>query len=181
MDSIVPEEAERSTFVLFATAAGALLCRPAASSAPARAALAGRFPTWAGVIRRRTGGWPKCRRSGGTFLIGHFHEFGRSPGSRILRRGQPDLVFVTPLFYRWISHPLYLGFILAFWAAPRMSLGHLFFAAATTGYILIGVWFEERDPARRRRALSSLSSDRRYAAAQTPGPDDRPSFRETRI
>jgi len=140
---IVPEEAERSTFVLFATAALALLLwqwRPAP-----QILWSVDDPVWAGVIRGVSwSGWALLLAS--TFLISHFHLFGLSQGfSRILKRGQPDLAFVTPLFYRWIRHPLYLGFILAFWAAPRMSLGHLFFAVATTGYILIGVWFEERD------------------------------------
>ena len=140
---IVPEEAERSTFVLFATAALALLLwqwRPAP-----QIVWSVDDPVWAGVIRVVSwSGWALLLAS--TFLISHFHLFGLSQGfSRILKRGQPDLAFVTPLFYRWIRHPLYLGFIVAFWAAPRMSLGHLFFALATTGYILIGVWFEERD------------------------------------
>jgi protein-S-isoprenylcysteine O-methyltransferase Ste14 len=140
---IVPEEAERSTFVLFASAALALLLwqwRPAP-----QIVWSVDDPVWAGVIRVVSwSGWALLLAS--TFLISHFHLFGLSQGfSRILKRGQPDLAFVTPLFYRWIRHPLYLGFILAFWAAPRMSLGHLFFAVATTGYILIGVWFEERD------------------------------------
>ena len=140
---IVPEAAERSTFVLFATAALALLLwqwRPAP-----QILWSVDDPMWAGVIRAVSwSGWALLLAS--TFLISHFHLFGLSQGfSRILKRGQPDPAFVTPLFYRWIRHPLYLGFILAFWAAPRMSLGHLFFAVATTGYILIGVWFEERD------------------------------------
>jgi methanethiol S-methyltransferase len=140
---IIPEAAERSTYVLFATAALALLLwqwRPAP-----QIVWSVDDPMWAGAIRAVSwSGWALLLAS--TFLISHFHLFGLSQGfSRLLKLGQPDGAFVTPLFYRWIRHPLYLGFILAFWAAPRMSLGHLFFAAATTGYILIGIWFEERD------------------------------------
>jgi protein-S-isoprenylcysteine O-methyltransferase Ste14 len=140
---IIPEAAERSTYVLFATAALALLLwqwRPAP-----QIVWSVDDPMSAGVIRAVSwSGWALLLAS--TFLISHFHLFGLSQGfARLLKLGQPDQAFVTPLFYRWIRHPLYLGFILAFWAAPRMSLGHLFFAVATTGYIFIGIWFEERD------------------------------------
>jgi protein-S-isoprenylcysteine O-methyltransferase Ste14 len=140
---IVPQDAERSTFVLFATAALALLLwqwRPAPQLVWSVDA-----PLWAGALTVVSwSGWALLLAS--TFLISHFHLFGLSQGfSRLLRRGEPDMLFVTPLFYRWIRHPLYLGFILAFWAAPNMSVGHLYFAVATTGYILIGIWFEERD------------------------------------
>jgi protein-S-isoprenylcysteine O-methyltransferase Ste14 len=84
----------------------------------------------------------------GTFLISHFDLFGlRQPWMRL--RGAPprgDEPFVERAYYRMVRHPLMLGFIIAFWAAPTMTMGHLLFALATTGYIVIAVKFlEERD------------------------------------
>jgi protein-S-isoprenylcysteine O-methyltransferase Ste14 len=141
---IIPKEIERSTYVLFASLALALILwqwRPLP-----QAVWSVEDPIAAGAITAISwSGWALLLAS--TFLISHFHLFGLSQGfQRMLGLKEvEDHQFVTPLFYRWIRHPLYAGFILAFWAAPTMSVGHLFFAVATTGYILIGIWLEERD------------------------------------
>jgi methanethiol S-methyltransferase len=140
---VVPAPIERSTYVLFSSLALILLFwqwRPIPEllwnvDGPARLVLhAVSLMGWLLVLT-------------GTFLINHFDLFGLRQVWFFAHGGAPhDEPFVTRAFYRIVRHPLMLGFLVAFWATPTMSVGHLLFALATTGYILIAVKFlEERD------------------------------------
>jgi protein-S-isoprenylcysteine O-methyltransferase Ste14 len=139
----IPASVERTTYVLLASLALALLfwqwrAMPAvvwqiANPQIAMAVTVLSFLGWLIVLT-------------GTFLINHFELFGlHQVANNLASRPMPEPRFRTPLYYHFVRHPIYLGFIIAFWAAPTMTLGHLLFAAVTTAYIIVGIQLEERD------------------------------------
>jgi protein-S-isoprenylcysteine O-methyltransferase Ste14 len=110
-----------------------------------------------------------------TFLIDHFDLFGLRQVFLAWRgRGYTEKRFVTPQLYRFIRHPLYVGWMIAFWSAPVMTVGHALFAAGMTAYILVAIRYEERDlaaalgePYRRWRAATPMFVPR-VRAQQSP-------------
>jgi protein-S-isoprenylcysteine O-methyltransferase Ste14 len=139
----IPPAVERSTYVLAASLAVALLLwqwRPIPSIVWAVDNPSG----WILLYLISALGWVTLLTS--TFLINHFELFGLQQVFNYWRGARVEpAAFKTPALYKYVRHPLYLGFILAFWATPRMTQGHLLFAAATTAYIFVGIFFEERD------------------------------------
>jgi methanethiol S-methyltransferase len=139
----IPPSVERTTYVLLASLALALLLwqwqpMPAVAWHIADAHVAMTITCVSFV------GWLIVLTS--TFLINHFELFGlHQVANNLVGRSMPAPRFRTPLFYHFVRHPIYLGFIVAFWAAPTMTVGHLLFAAVTTTYIFVGIWLEERD------------------------------------
>ena len=140
---IVPRPVERSTYVLISSLLLALIfwkwqAIPTVvwdvSSPVLNAFLLGLFAL----------GWLIVLLS--TFLINHFDLFGLRQVYLHMRGVEyTPLTFTQRAFYNFVRHPIMLGFVIAFWAAPHMSVGHLVFSIATTGYIFIGIFLEERD------------------------------------
>jgi methanethiol S-methyltransferase len=139
---IVPAAAERSTYVLCSSIAMAALFAGWQGLGPDLWRLHG--ASWVVVTSVYFGGWALVLVA--TFQIDHFDLFGLAQSWRALRgRQHVPPAFRTPSLYRVVRHPLYVGWLVVFWAAPTMTLGHLFAAVAITGYILIAIRFEERD------------------------------------
>lgn len=140
---IIPAPLERSTYVLFASIAVIVLL---VFWKPIPAIAWDLSNTTGGNILEVVGflGWGLVLLS--TFLINHFHLFGLHQVYQYATEQKTrSIPFKTPFLYRLVRHPLYLGFLIAFWVAPVMRLGHLLFSLCMTIYIYIGIYHEEKD------------------------------------
>jgi methanethiol S-methyltransferase len=140
---IIPEPAERATYVLFSSLALILMFwqwQPMGGTVWQIENTLGQAVMYAAFAL----GWMIVLVS--TFMINHFDLFGlRQAALYFMRRRYTPLQFRTPFFYKHVRHPLYFGWLLAFWCTPVMTAAHLFFAVMTTSYILVAIQFEERD------------------------------------
>jgi protein-S-isoprenylcysteine O-methyltransferase Ste14 len=140
---IIPATIERSTYVLASSVALLFLFwqwEPLGGAVWTVTNTLGQFLLYGGFAS----GWLLVLAA--TFAISHFDLFGlRQVWRHLLGQPQSDLRFATPLLYRIVRHPLYVGWFLAFWCTPNMTVTHLFFALVTTAYILIAIQLEERD------------------------------------
>ena len=140
---LVPWHVERSTYVLAASVVLALVMwgwRPIPGQVWSVESAAGVAVLWSlfGL------GWAVVLVS--TFLIDHFRLFGlKQVWTHLRGRDLEPPRFQTPGFYRYVRHPLYVGFLLAFWCVPTMTWGHLLFAGVWTSWILLAIRLEERD------------------------------------
>jgi len=140
---IVPSSVERSTYVLFSSAALLLLFwmwEPIGGEIWSVVSPAARIALWFSYAC----GWLLVLIA--TFLINHFDLFGlRQVWCTLRGREYQAPAFRTPGLYRYVRHPLYVGWLMVFWSTPEMTAAHLVFAIATTAYILLAIRFEERD------------------------------------
>jgi len=167
---LIPAPAERGTFVLVASL---LLVAQFAWWQPVPAVLWHVGPPWSAAIWVLYAlGWVIVVWS--TFMVDHADFLGLKQAYRHLRRlGYRPPPFRQRWLYTWCRHPMMLGLVIAFWATPRMTVGHLFFAVAATAYIAVGIRFEERD------LRTQLGAEYREYASRVPALLPAPRRRRT--